>query len=217
MIRVVFLGPPGAGKGTQAQILERRYGVRQISTGDILRRHRQEGTPLGKEAQAFMDRGDLVPDALIIKMFEEELSDGSQGFILDGFPRTVPQAEALDALLARLALPLSAVILFDIGREELIKRLTGRWTNPRTGRVYHEIYDPPKRPGIDDDDGGPLVQRPDDRLETVVKRLDVYEAQTAPLVDYYRKTGLLVTIDATRPVETVTQQIVDALGSSIAP
>ncbi len=164
-----------------------------------------------------MDRGDLVPDALIIKMFEEELSDGSQGFILDGFPRTVPQAEALDALLARLALPLSAVILFDIGREELIKRLTGRWTNPRTGRVYHEIYDPPKRPGIDDDDGGPLVQRPDDRLETVVKRLDVYEAQTAPLVDYYRKTGLLVTIDATRPVETVTQQIVDALGSSIAP
>ncbi len=218
MIRVVFLGPPGAGKGTQAQILERRYGVRQISTGDILRRHRQEGTPLGKEAQAFMDRGDLVPDALIIKMFEEELSDGSQGFILDGFPRTVPQAEALDALLARLALPLSAVILFDIGREELIKRLTGRWTNPRTGRVYHEIYDPPKRPGIDDDDGGPLVQRPDDRLETVVKRLDVYEAQTAPLVDYYsKKTGLLVTIDATRPVETVTQQIVDALGSSIAP
>ncbi|HXF33789.1 MAG TPA: nucleoside monophosphate kinase, partial [Candidatus Acidoferrales bacterium] len=126
MIRVVFLGPPGAGKGTQAQILEHQYGVRQISTGDILRRHRQEGTALGKEAQAYMDRGDLVPDDLIIKMFEEELGDGTTGFILDGFPRTVPQAEALDALLRKLNLPLTAVLLFGTERSELINRLTGR-------------------------------------------------------------------------------------------
>ena len=213
MIRVVFLGPPGAGKGTQAQILEQRFGVRQISTGDILRRHRQEGTPLGKEAQAYMDRGDLVPDALIIKMFEEELGH-TDAFILDGFPRTVPQAEALDALLAKVHLPLTAVLLFDMERSELIKRLTGRWTNPRTGRVYHELYNPPKVPAVCDDDGGPLVQRSDDRAETVSKRLDVYEAQTAPLVDYYKKTGLLVPIDAMEPVSAVTERIVAALGSA---
>ncbi len=215
MIRVVFLGPPGAGKGTQAQILEQKYGARQISTGDILRRHRQAGTALGKEAQAYMDRGDLVPDDVIIKMFEDELGNVAQGFILDGFPRTVPQAQALDALLERLHLSL-AVLLLAADRSELIKRLTGRWTNPRTGRVYHEIYDPPRKPGIDDEDGQPLVQRPDDRPETVTKRLDVYEAQTAPLVEYYGKKGLLVPIDAMQPAEDVTKQIVAALGSSIA-
>jgi len=216
MIGVVFLGPPGAGKGTQAQILEQKYGARQISTGDILRRHRQAGTALGKEAQAYMDRGDLVPDDVIIKMFEAELGDGTKGFILDGFPRTVPQAQALDALLARLHLPLTAVLLFKTERPELIKRLTARWTNPRTGRVYNEISDPPKVRGICDDDGGELVQRPDDRPETVTKRLDVYEAQTAPLIDYYKRSGLLVPIDAMQPVEDVRKQIVAALGSSVA-
>jgi adenylate kinase len=216
MIRVVFLGPPGAGKGTQAQLLEQRYGARQISTGDILRRHRQHGTALGKEAQAYMDRGDLVPDQLMIKMIEEELGGDQHGFILDGFPRTVPQAEALDALLERLRLPLTAVLLFAADRSELMKRLAGRWTNPRTGRVYNEVYDPPKKHGIDDEDGGELVQRPDDRPETVSKRLDVYDAQTAPVIDYYKKAGLLVTIDAMQPVGAVTENIAGALGSSIA-
>jgi len=216
MMRVVFLGPPGAGKGTQAQLLEQKYGARQISTGDILRRHRRQETALGKEAQAFMDRGDLVPDDVIIKMFEAELGDGTKGFILDGFPRTVPQAQALDALLARLHFPLTAVLLFKTERPELIKRLTARWTNPRTGRVYNEISDPPKVRGICDDDGGELVQRPDDRPETVTKRLDVYEAQTAPLIDYYKRSGLLVPIDAMQPVEDVRKQIVAALGSSVA-
>lgn len=215
MIRVIFLGPPGAGKGTQARILEQKYGVRQIATGDILRRHRQEGTPLGKEAEAYMDRGALVPDELIIKMFEEELGE-TDGFILDGFPRTVPQAEALDALLAKLQLPLTAVLLFDTDRNELIARLTGRWTNPRSGRVYHAKYDPPKTPGIDDEDGGPLIQRPDDRPETVGKRLDVYDQQTAPLIDYYDRAGLLVRLDAMQPVPAVTDAIVRRLGSSIA-
>jgi adenylate kinase len=215
MIRVVFLGPPGAGKGTQARVLERRYGARQIATGDILRRHRQRGSELGKQAQGYMDRGELVPDELIIKMFEDELGD-LDGFILDGFPRTVPQAEALDTLLARLERPLTAVLLFDVAREELIRRLTGRWTNPRTGRVYHEISDPPKRPGICDDDGQPLVQRPDDRPETVTRRLDVYDKQTAPLIEYYKRTGLLVPINAMKPVDVVTEEIITAVGSGIA-
>lgn len=214
-IRVLFLGPPGAGKGTQAQILEKRYGARQISTGDILRRHRSEGTPLGKEAQSYMDRGALVPDALIIEMFEEELGH-TDAFILDGFPRTVPQAEALDALLTKLKLPLTAVILFKIARDELITRLAGRWTNPRNGRVYHELYDPPKVPGICDEDGGELIQRPDDKRETVEKRLAVYEEQTAPLVAYYEKRGNLRPIDAKQPVEAVTAAIVSALGSAVA-
>jgi adenylate kinase len=215
MIRVVFLGPPGAGKGTQAQILVQKYGVRQIATGDILRRHRQQGTPLGKEAQGYMDRGELVPDALIIKMFAEELGE-TEGFILDGFPRTVPQAQALDELLVRLKRPLTAVLLFETERNQLIARLTGRWTNPRTGRVYHEVYDPPKQPGICDDDGQPLMQRPDDREETVTKRLDVYEQQTAPLIEYYQRTGLLVQIDAMKPVDVVSEDIVAALGLRIA-
>ncbi|HEY0798821.1 MAG TPA: nucleoside monophosphate kinase, partial [Candidatus Baltobacteraceae bacterium] len=169
-LRIVMLGPPGSGKGTQSQILERRFGVRQISTGDILRRHRADKTPLGLEAQPYMDRGDLVPDAIIIGMMESDLPR-DRGFVLDGFPRTVPQAQALDEMLARLNIPLTRVLLFDCEREELIKRLTGRWTNPRSGRVYHAVYSPPKVAGIDDEDHGPLVQRADDTLETVTKRL----------------------------------------------
>jgi adenylate kinase len=209
-LRLVMLGPPGAGKGTQAQILERRYGVRQISTGDILRRHRAEKTPLGLEAQPYMDRGDLVPDSIIIGMMESDLPR-DRGFVLDGFPRTVPQAKALDEMLARLGIPLTLVLLFACEREELIKRLTGRWTNPRTGRVYHAVYSPPKTPGVCDDDHGPLVQRADDTLETVTRRLDVYERETAPLIDFYGKTGLLAPIDAMQPVDGVTKQIISAI------
>ncbi len=208
-IRLIFLGPPGAGKGTQARFIEERYGVRQLSTGDMLRRHRREGSELGRRAQSYMDKGELVPDALIIEMMAGEL--GETGFILDGFPRTVPQAEALDDLLARLGQPLTAVVLFDADRDELVRRLTGRWTNPRSGRTYHIVYDPPKVTGIDDEDGGELVQRPDDREETVLKRLEVYDAQTAPLVDYYANTGLLTRIDAMRAVPEVTAEIVNAI------
>jgi adenylate kinase len=185
-LRLVMLGPPGAGKGTQAQILERRYGVRQISTGDILRRHRAEKTALGLEAQPYMDRGDLVPDSIIIGMMETDLPR-DRGFVLDGFPRTVPQAEALDEMLSRLGIPLTLVLLFDCERAELIKRLTGRWTNPRTGRVYH------------------------DTLETVTRRLDVYARETAPLIDFYAESDLLTRVDAMQPVDHVTQQIVSAI------
>jgi adenylate kinase len=210
MMRLVFLGPPGAGKGTQARILEEQYGIRQISTGDILRRHRSEGTPLGLEAQGFMDRGELVPDGLIIRMMEQEVLCAS-GFILDGFPRTVPQAQALQDLLERLDQPLTAVVLFEADRDALVARLTGRWTNPRTGRTYHMVFDPPKVPGIDDEDGGPLVQRPDDQLETVLKRLAVYDEQTAPLVAFYDELGCLVRIDGMRAVEDVTRELVEAV------
>jgi len=209
-IRLVLLGPPGAGKGTQAQILEQRYEIRQISTGDILRRHRLDKTPLGMEAQPYMDSGNLVPDPIVIAMMELELPR-DRGFILDGFPRTVEQARALDGLLGRLALPLTAVVFFDSRRDDLIHRLTGRWTNPRTGRVYHTLYNPPNVAGVDDEDGGPLVQRADDTLETVTKRLDVYEQETRPLVNFYTKVGTLLHIDAMQSVSDVTTQIVRSL------
>ena len=211
-MRLVFLGAPGAGKGTQAKILEERFGARQFSTGDILRKHVADGTVLGRQAKTYMDAGALVPDDVIIGMMEGELAH-TEAFILDGFPRTVPQAEALDAMLARLGKPLVAVLLFDADRVALFRRLTGRWTNPRTGRTYHNEFNPPRVPGIDDEDGGPLVQRPDDTPEVVGKRLDTYEAQTAPLIGYYEKAVLLVRIDGLRPLEAVTAAVLAALGS----
>lgn len=213
-MRGIFLGPPGAGKGTQAQILESTFGVKQISTGDILRENRAKGTELGKQAEGFMQRGELVPDELVIKMIEGVLdASGNAGFIMDGFPRTVAQAEALDALLKAKNLDLDAVVLFGADRPTLMTRLTARWTNPRTGKTYNSVTNPPKVAGIDDEDGSALVQREDDKPETVAKRLDVYDAQTAPLVDYYRGTGKLVEVDGLAPIETVTRQILDKVGT----
>lgn len=210
-MRLIFLGPPGAGKGTQAQILEDRCGVKHISTGDILRDNRRRGTDLGKLAEQFMSSGALVPDEIIINMIEAELDRLGDGFIMDGFPRTVAQAEAFDAMLERKRMPLDAVLLFNADRASLFTRLTARWTNPRTGRTYNTVTSPPNVPGIDDDDHGPLVQRDDDQPQTVNKRLDVYETQTAPLVEYYRRTGKLIDIDALAPVATVTDEILQKL------
>ena len=204
---VIFLGPPGAGKGTQAQILQKTHGLTQVSTGDLLRRHRAEGTALGKAAQVYMDRGDLVPDALIVDMMEGELDAHAGGVLLDGFPRTVAQAEALDALLARKGRPQAIVVLFDISLDVVEDRLSGRWTNPRTGRAYNEKSAPPRVPGIDDDDGGPLVQRDDDKPETVRKRLSVYREQTAPLIGYYEPAGRLHFVDAALGVAEVAKAI----------
>jgi len=215
-MRLIFLGPPGAGKGTQAQILQQRFGAKQISTGDILRENRNKGTELGKLAESYMTSGALVPDEVIIKMIEAELQKLDGGFIMDGFPRTVAQAEAFDALLEQHKTPLDAVVLFNADRDTLFTRLTARWTNPRTGRSYNTVTNPPRVAGIDDDDGGPLVQREDDKPETVTKRLDVYERQTAPLVDYYRSGGKLVEVNALASVDDVTRDLVSKVDAERA-
>jgi adenylate kinase len=208
---IVLLGGPGAGKGTQAQILQKQFGYRQISTGDLLRAHVNKGTELGKAANSFMKAGDLVPDDLIIKMVEGELQ-GDTALLFDGFPRTVAQATALDALLESRGRGLPGAVFFNIARSQLEERLLGRWTNPRTGRVYHEKFSPPKVAGICDDDGGPLIQRPDDNAGTIKKRLDVFERETMPLVAYYRERERLAQIDATQPVEHVTHMLMHAIG-----
>jgi len=215
-MRVVFLGPPGAGKGTQARHLHERFGIEHISTGDMLRRHLAEGTPLGLEAQDYMQRGELVHDGLVIAMIEAELVRVRKGFVMDGFPRTVAQAQALDALLARRGKPLDAVVSFRGDRQALITRLASRWTNPRNGRTYNALTNPPKRAGIDDEDGGELIQREDDRPETVAKRLDVYEAQTRPLEEYYRNEGKLAEIDAFQSVDRVAEIIAGSIGAEHA-
>ena len=214
-MRLIFLGPPGAGKGTQSKLLTKRFGARHISTGDILREHRAANTELGVLAEDYMHRGELVPDELILKMIEGEVEKSSRGFIMDGFPRTVAQAEAFDALLERKSVGLDGVVLFDVDRDTLVTRLTARWTNPRTGKSYNAITNPPPGPGMRDADGTELIQREDDKPETVRKRLDVYREQTEPLVHYYRDRGKLVTVNGLAPVEDVTRQIVALLSPEL--
>ena len=206
---LVFLGPPGAGKGTQAKILEDRFGYKQLSTGDILRRHRAEKTALGLEAQGYMDRGELVPDDLVIRLMEAELR-GIENAILDGFPRTIPQAEAFDALLARQGRTPLAVV-FDVDTAVLAERITGRWSNPRTGRVYHTLFNPPKVAGVDDEDGGPLIQREDDKPDVVGRRLAEYDEKTAPLIAYYDRKGETVHVDGLAEIPDVTRAIIGVL------
>ena len=210
-MRIVFLGAPGSGKGTQSQRLVERHGIPQISTGDLLRAHVRDGTELGRRAKAVMDAGKLVDDATILGMVRERLAqpDAARGFILDGFPRTIPQADGLNAILAELGRPLDVAILFDVDDDELIKRISGRRSCERCGRVFNIHTSPPGTPPHcpQCDDRPPLVQRPDDNEETVRRRLAVYNEQTRPLVDYYRARGLLREIDADADVDAVTTQV----------
>ena len=210
-MRIVFLGAPGSGKGTQSQRLVERHGIPQISTGDLLRAHVRDGTELGQHAKAVMDAGKRVDDETILCMVRERLAqpDGARGFILDGFPRTIPQADGLGAMLAQIGCPLDAVILFNVDPVKLVQRISGRRSCQDCGRVFNIHTAPPGTPPHcgQCDDKPRLVQRPDDNEATVAQRLAVYEAQTRPLVDYYRSRGLLREIDADAELDDVTARV----------
>lgn len=214
-MRLVLVGPPGAGKGTQAEFIAAHLSVPKISTGDIFRANVTQGTPLGVEAKRYMDAGELVPDEVTINMVRGRLAepDASEGFLLDGFPRTIPQAAALDKLLADLGTALDLVLELVVDDDEVIRRLSGRRTCRGCGKIWHVEFDAPSRQGICDRCGAELFQRDDDKPETIAARLRVYSEETAPLVDYYGAQGKLVGIDATGPVEDVTVRAIDALRS----
>lgn len=209
---IVMLGPPGAGKGTQAKELAQALSLVHVSTGDLFRENLKNETELGQLAQSFMNKGELVPDDVTIRMVEERLSrdDCEQGAVLDGFPRTPAQAEALEALLAKFDAGVKVVPYIKVPDEVLVERLSGRWMST-SGRVYHALYNPPKVKWIDDVDGTELYQREDDKPETVRHRIEVYNEQTAPLIDYYRQEGLLVEIDGTQSIDAVTEDLMKAV------
>jgi adenylate kinase len=211
-MRVIFLGPPGAGKGTQARRAAARWGVPQIATGDMLREAVAAGTELGRQAKAYMDSGGLVPDSVIIGLVGEVLArpDARKGFVLDGFPRTLPQAEALDHLLEERGLALDRVVLFRTPEAELLRRITGRRVCGQCGRNYHLASSPPAKAGICDNCGGALHQRSDDEEATVRRRLAVYERDTRPVADHYRQRGLLEEIAGDGPVDQVFEGVLRA-------
>lgn len=212
-MRLILLGPPGAGKGTQAKLISAKWGVPQISTGDMLRDAVKNGNRLGLEAKRYMDAGTLVPDHVILDMVGERLAepDCQGGFILDGFPRTVVQAEALGRLLANRKMPLDRVLAFEIEEGELVRRMTGRRVCRRCGAVYHVLFSPPEKSGACDSCGGELYQRDDDTEATVKRRLSVYREQTVPLVAYYERQGLLATIPGAGEVEEIFGSILRVL------
>lgn len=214
-MRLVFLGPPGAGKGTQARELAREWSIPQIATGDMLREAVAAGTPLGGEARRYIDQGVLVPDDVIVGLIAERLArpDAQGGFLLDGFPRTIPQAEALDRLLKDLGVTLDRVIFFDVSEPELLRRLTGRRACPRCQATYHVVSAPPRRDNVCDRCGSTLIQREDDREDTVTKRLRVYATQTAPLLEYYRNRGLLATVRGEGGIDEIRAGIRAAAGA----
>jgi adenylate kinase len=212
-VRLVLVGPPGAGKGTQAQFIAAQFAIPKISTGDIFRANVSDGTELGMTAKKYMDAGDLVPDEVTSAMVRERLKeeDAGDGFLLDGFPRTVPQAETLDEILGAMSVGVDVVLELVVDDEEVIRRLSGRRTCRNCGHIWHVDFDPPKHEGICDDCGGRLFQRDDDKPDTVRHRLEVYAEQTAPLIAFYAEKGVLVGIDATGPVDDVTERAIAAL------
>ena len=211
-MHILLMGPPGAGKGTQAKILAEKLGLVHVSTGDLFRENLSQETELGKLASSFMVKGELVPDDVTIAMVRERLSrpDCAKGAVMDGFPRTPAQAEAFETLLAEINGKVDLVPFISVPNEVLVERLSGRWMS-HAGRVYHALYNPPKVKWVDDVDGSPLYQRDDDKPETVLHRINVYYDQTSPLIDYYRQAGKLVEIDGTQEIEQVTADLLKAV------
>jgi len=206
-LNLILLGPPGAGKGTQADRLRQDFNLPYLATGDMLRKHVKDQTEIGRQAKAYMDEGDLVPDDLIIAMLLERIdAEGDDGFLLDGFPRTVPQADALDDAIGGRGRRLTAVLLVEVDDETVVGRISGRRVS-ESGRVYHVDHDPPEVEGVDDEEGTPLIQRDDDKPETVKKRLATYHKQTVPLIEYYDERGLLHRFDGSRPPTEVHDHI----------
>ena len=212
-MNIILLGPPGAGKGTQASFITKVYGIPQISTGDMLRENIKNGTMLGSEAQVYMNRGNLVPDKLILNMMKNRLQedDCADGYILDGFPRTIPQAEGLDALLDSIGHTLNAAVVIQVPDDVIVDRMGGRRVHLDSGRVYHIDYNPPKKEGIDDISGEPLVIREDDKEATVRKRLSVYHDMTKPLIDFYANKNLNAVINGNQSIELVQEEIKNVL------
>lgn len=208
-MNLILFGPPGAGKGTQAKKMVDLYGIPQISTGDILRANVREGTELGLAAKAYMDKGELVPDEVLIGIIKNRLKepDCEKGFILDGYPRTKPQADALAALLDEINKPIDVVLNLEVPDEELVERISGRLMCNNCGASYHRTFNPPKKEGVCDTCGGELFQRADDREEAVQNRLNVYKKQTQPLIDYYAEKGILVTLEGTKDINEVFEDI----------
>lgn len=216
-MRVVLVGPPGAGKGTQAQYIASHFAIPQISTGDIFRANIAAQTALGKSAKRYMDAGDLVPDEVTVDIVRDRLQedDAAHGFLLDGFPRTLPQAEALQQMLNELGTPLDAVLELQVSEQEVIRRLSGRRMCRNCGRIWHVEFEPPASDGVCDDCKGKLFQRDDDKPETIRRRVEVYNDQTAPLVDFYRRAGQLRTVLAEGAVDEITQRAIKVLDSDV--
>jgi adenylate kinase len=208
-MRIIMLGAPGAGKGTQAKMISEKYGIPHISTGDIFRSNIKNGTELGKKAKTYMDQGQLVPDELTCDLVVDRIAkdDAKNGYVLDGFPRTIPQAEALKSALEKRGEKIDFAIDVDVPDENIVTRMSGRRACVSCGATYHIVYNPPKKEGICDSCGSSLVLRDDDKPETVKKRLDVYHKQTQPLIDYYQKDGVLVKVDGTQEIDTIFSQI----------
>lgn len=213
---IVLLGPPGAGKGTQAEIISGKLGLAHVSSGDIFRENIKNQTELGKLAAGYMDKGDLVPDDVTIRMIRQRLThpDCAHGALLDGYPRTPAQAQALEEKLEEFGGKVDRVPYIQVDEAELVKRLSGRWTCQAEGHIYHEEFNPPKKPGVCDVDGSELYQREDDKRETVQRRIHVYFEQTAPLIEHYRKQGVLVEINGNQAIEAVTADLLAALPKS---
>ena len=212
-MNIIFLGPPGAGKGTQAQRICDALNIPQISTGDILRRAMKEGTEMGKLAKSYIDAGNLVPDSVTVGIVRDRLAqdDCKKGFILDGFPRTVEQANALDGIMADLGLSLTRVLNISVPAADLVERAVGRRICKKCGATYHVKFNPSNKEGVCDECGGELFQRADDTAETMTNRLSVYEASTKPLIDYYQKAGIYTEVDGRQAIDKVTKDLVETL------